>query len=82
MFYKICVLNNFWKFIEKHQCLSHFLNKVAGGVYHIIKKESPAQVFSSEFCEIFKNSVLKEHPHLFVDSLSNISSSRIFHGKA
>ena len=34
-------------------CLSLFFNKVAGTLF--IKKETLAQVFSCEFCEISKN---------------------------
>ena len=45
MFCRKCVLRNFAKFTEKHLCQSLFLNKV----------EALAQVFSCEFCEIFKN---------------------------
>ena len=42
------VLRNFTKFTGKHLCQSLFFNKV-------IKKETVAQVFSCEFCEISKN---------------------------
>ena len=42
------VLRNFTKFTEKHLCQSLFFNKVE-------KKEILAQVFSCEFCKIFKN---------------------------
>ena len=52
VFCKKDVLKNFAKFTGKHlyQCL--FLNKVA---------EDLAQVFSCEFCEIFKNTFSSEH---------------------
>ena len=46
MFFKIVVLKTFA--IVKHLCWSLFLIK--------LKKEAPAQVFSYEHCEIFKNS--------------------------
>ena len=49
MFCKIRVLRNFTKFTGKH------LNKVAGMACNFIKKETLAQVFSCEFCEISKN---------------------------
>ena len=38
--------------MAKHQCQSFFF----------IKKETLAQVFSREFCEISKNTCLREHP--------------------
>ena len=39
-----------------------FLNEVAGlQACSFIKKESVAQVFSCEFCEIFKNTFFTEH---------------------
>ena len=44
MFFKIGVLKNFAKFTGKHLC-------------NFINKETPTQVFSCEFCEIFKNTV-------------------------
>ena len=51
VFCKKVVLRNFAKLTGKHLCPSFFLNKVAG----LIKKETLAQVFSCEFCEISKN---------------------------
>ena len=56
MFYKKRVLKNFAKFIGKYLCRSLFINKQA---CNFIKNEAPAQVFSSEFCEIFKNTFLQ-----------------------
>ena len=50
VFYKKGVLWNFAKFTGKHLCLSLF-----------IKKETLAQVFSCEFCEISKNTYSTEH---------------------
>ena len=48
------VLRNFAKFIGKHLCQSLLFNKVAGlGLL--------AQVFSCEFCEISKKTLLTEH---------------------
>ena len=52
-------LKNFLKFTEKHLCQS-FFNKVAGmrpedPEKRSERKETLAQVFSSEFCEVFKN---------------------------
>ena len=48
------ILRNFAKFTGKHLCQSLFFNKVAG-TCNFIKKETLAQVFSCEFCEISKN---------------------------
>ena len=42
--------------------LESLFNKVAGlQVCNFIKKETLAQVFSCEFCEIFKNTYFEEH---------------------
>ena len=59
------VLKNLAKFTGKHLCESLFFNKVAGLVSFLIKlqawacnfikKETLAQLFSREFCEISKN---------------------------
>ena len=46
------VLRNFTKFTGKHLRQSLFFNKVAGQACNFIKKETLAQVFSCEFCEI------------------------------
>ena len=50
------VLRNFTKFTRKHLCHSLFFNKVAVlQPATLFKKETLAQVFSCEFCEISKN---------------------------
>ena len=49
-------LKNFANFAEKHLCQSLFLIKC-----NFIQKETPAQVFSCEYCEIFRNTVFIEH---------------------
>ena len=54
------VLKNFTKFIEKHCFIKPF-----------IKKENLAQVFSSEFCEIFKNTFLYRTPPLVASVFNN-----------
>ena len=51
------VLRNFTKFTGNHLCQSLFFNKVARAC-NFIKKETLAQVFSCEFCEILKNTFL------------------------
>ena len=53
VFCKKGVLRNFTKFTGKHLCQSFFFNKVTG--------LRPEQVFSCEFCEIFKNTFSTEH---------------------
>ena len=54
MFCKKGVLKNFVKFTGKHLCQSLFFNKFAGVRSEtLLKKETLAQVFSCEFCEIF-----------------------------
>ena len=40
-----------------------FLIKLQGSTCNLIKKETLAQVFSSEFCEISKNTFFTEHLH-------------------
>ena len=62
VYYKKGVLKNFAKLTGKHLCQSLFLNKAASTAYNFIKKETLAQVFSCEFCKIFKNPFLTEHP--------------------
>ena len=47
------VLRNFAKFTGKHLYQRFFFNKVASS----IKKETLVQVFSCEFCEVFKNAI-------------------------
>ena len=62
VFCKKGVLKNFAKLTEKHLCQSLFFNKVAGPACNFIKKESPAQVFSYEFCKISKNTFFYRTP--------------------
>ena len=50
MFFKTGVIKNVAKFLGKHQCWKQSF-----------KKETLAQVFSCEFCEIFKNSFFVEN---------------------
>ena len=55
------VLKNSTKFIGKHLCGSLSLNQVAGLRPATLLKKIPTQVFSCEFCEIFKNTYFVEH---------------------
>ena len=56
------ILRNFAKFTVKHLCQSLFFNKVTGGACNFIKKETLAQVFSCEVCEISKNTFYYRTP--------------------
>ena len=49
-------LKNLAKFTGKHLCHSLFLKKI-----FFIKKETLAQVFSIEFCKIFKNTFFTKY---------------------
>ena len=62
MFRKKGVLTNFTIFLGKHLWRSHFF-KIAGLQHATLlhRKETPAQVFSSEFCKVFKNTYFIEH---------------------
>ena len=62
VFCKKGVLRNFTKFTGKHLCQSLFFNKVAGQACNFIKKETLAQAFSCEFCEISKNTFFHRTP--------------------
>ena len=72
MFCKKDVLRNFVKFTGKHLCQSQFFNEVADSralfnyllnlLTLFIKKETLAQVFSCEFCEISKNTFFYRTP--------------------
>ena len=58
------VLKNFLKFRKIHRKIpvqESFFNKVTGLTLQLIKKETLAQVFSFEFCKIFKNIFFTEH---------------------
>ena len=58
--FKKGVVRNFAKFAGKHLCQRLFFNKVAGlRPANLLKKESMAQVFSCEFCEISKSTFHK-----------------------
>ena len=61
VFCKICVLRNLAKFTGKHLYQSLFFNEVAGSRGKFIKKKILTQVFSREFCQIYKKTFLTEH---------------------
>ena len=62
------LLKKYVKFTGRHLCWSVFFNKVAGiqsPVFNfLIEKETPAQVFSSKFFEVFKNIFFIERLYL------------------
>ena len=61
MFYKKTAPKNFVIFTGKH-VLESLLNNVAGlQPCNFIKKKTPTQLFSSEYCEILKNPYFEEH---------------------
>ena len=51
---------------NKHLCRSLFLIKLQDWNLQLYKEETPIQVFSFEFCEIFKNKFYMEHPRVTV----------------
>ena len=62
VFCKKGVLKDYAKFKGKHLCQSLFLNKFASlRPATLLKKETLAQVFSCEFCEISRNTFYTEH---------------------
>ena len=73
-FVKTGGLKNYAKFTRKHLCWSLVFRKVAG--LRLAKKETPTQVFSCEFCEIFKNTFFTEH--LWTTASVWINSKKIF----
>ena len=58
MFYEKGVLKNFAEFKEKHLCRN-------------LKIETSMQVFSGEFCEIFKNTYFYRTPSVVTSSARN-----------
>ena len=62
-FVKKDVLRIFAKFTGKHLCQSLLFNKKPGAsCLQLIKKETLAQVFAREFCEISKSTLLHGTP--------------------
>ena len=61
MFFKIGVLINFAIFTGKHRRWTLFLIKLQFFRPATLSKETPTQVFSCEYCDIFKNSSFIEH---------------------
>ena len=72
--FKTDVLKNFAKLTEKHLLRSLFLISFKTTVF--FQNETPTQVFSSEFCETFKNNIFTEHlrttASVFMEHIFNI----------
>ena len=58
---KESVFKNFTKFTAKHLCQGLFFNKVSDRPATLLK-ETLAQVFTCEFCDISKNTFLHKTP--------------------
>ena len=57
---KKVILEKLAKLTAKHLSQSFFFNQAAGPeLCNFFKKETPKQVFSCEFCKIFKNTYFK-----------------------
>ena len=67
VFYNKGVLRNFIKFTGKHLCQSLILIKLQAEAYNFIKKETLAQLFPCEFCEIYKNTSFQNTGRLLLD---------------
>ena len=73
------VLKNFTKFTGKHLCQSLLFNKIAGlRPTTLLKKETLGQVFSSEFCEISKNTFFHRTPLVAASDMSLAKAIYIF----
>ena len=62
MFYRIGVLKNFANFIRKHLYWSNKFKSLFPSGLQLYLKETPAQVFPCEICEIFKNTSFYRAP--------------------
>ena len=61
VFCKKGILRNFAKFTGNHLCQSLYFNKIADLRPATLDSGTLAQVFSCEFCKIFKNNFFTEH---------------------
>ena len=76
--YRSSVLRNFAKFAGKHLCQSLFLITSQADAYNFIKRETLAQVFSCEFCEISKNTFSCRTPPVAASEIKWKNNERIF----
>ena len=73
MFFKIGVLKNFANIHRKTTVLESLFNKVAGRkACNFIKKETPTQAFSVEYCQIFKKSYFYRAPLVAASGLNGL----------
>ena len=70
-FIKNGALKNFAKFTGKHLCKSLFFNKVAALNPVTLLKKTLAQVFSCEFCEIYKNIFYRTPTCMFLQNMGD-----------
>ena len=61
VFCKKVVLKNLGKFTGKHLYRNLVFHKAAGQTYKVIKKRTPTQALSCEFCQIFNNIFFIQH---------------------
>ena len=76
--FKTVVLKIFAKLTEKHLLRSLFLISFKTTVF--FQNETPTQVFSSEFCETFKNNIFTEYlrttASVFMEHIFNIKKPK------
>ena len=72
------ILRNLTKFTGKHLCQSLFFNKVAG--LNFIKKETLAQVFSSQFRKISKNTFYYRTPLVAASDITKLEIHQCHNG--
>ena len=72
MFYKIRVFKHFAKFTGEHLYRCLFFKKVACLQSGTLSKNTPEQLFSGEFCEMFKNSYFVEHLRTAASDIRNV----------
>ena len=73
------VPRNFAKFAGKLLCQSPFFNKVADlRPATLLKKDTLAQMFSYEFCEIWKNSIFHRTPPVVASAVLSANYRFLF----
>ena len=70
-FHKKVVLKNFALFTGKNLCWGLFLIKL-----QLYQNQTPAQVFSCEYCKIFKNTYFEEHLLTAASDFTTTENSR------
>ena len=60
------VLKHFTVFTWKHLCWSFFLIKLKALRPETLLKQTPTQVFSCEYCSVFKNNFFEEQDFLIM----------------